>query len=391
MKKIITVIIACILTLTSAAGLTGCTGGGDSSQKEAVCFVIANTANSQGLNMSSPLVQNKVYSTIRNYGYISVISVDASPSLAAANSYDIDAKYKGASKEKLDSDAKKKSEQLISVMNSVVADDEETDYYAALNLALRSLSSLEGYDSKSIIVLGTGLSTSGVLNFQNKLLFAEPDAIVERLKENEEILNFNGISVYWQQLADVAVPQETLTAKQKNNLMNIYKAIVEAGGGTIEFSDIMPNPVNTEIEYPWVTPIETGFKEPLVLTENEVLFIGDKAEYLYPDAVINALKPIADYLIDSQVSVLLCGTTAGDENSEFDYNLSLSRAEAVRNSLIELDVDSEQIIAVGMASDNPWHIYGAGYEGEDASSNRSVVILDASTELAKSILEEVKY
>lgn len=63
------------------------------------------------------------------------------------------------------------------------------------------------------------LSTSGVLNFQNKLLFTEPNAIVE------------------------------------------------AGGGTIEFNDIMPNPVNTDIEYPWATPIEIGFKEPLVLTE----------------------------------------------------------------------------------------------------------------------------
>lgn len=410
MKKTIALILTVVLTLGLVGSLTGCSSNNEAStEKVAVCYVIANTANSKGLNLQSPLVQDTIYSTILNYGYISVVNADGSPEVVLANSFDIDEKYKSASKDKLAMDARSKATNLISGMQTVIADDPEIDYLEALRLAVRSLASLEGYDSKQIIVLGTGLSTTGVLDFKNNLISAEPDVIVELLNEKSEIPNFSDITVYWQQLGDVAAPQETLTSAQKNKLQKIYGSLVESGGGTFVYNEIMANPVDESVKYPSVTPVDLpddtpivfeadeldteddkAFEEPQVLGESQVEFIGDQANYLYPDKAVENIRPIAEYLLKHEsVNLLLIGSTAGDTTNDSTLRLSQERADAVKTTLIELGVDASRITTIGMGSSDPWHVPNAGYEGAVASANRKVVLLDSRSSTAQLILEQM--
>lgn len=408
MKKMISLVIVCVLTLAMVTGLTSCTSSNTETtgKKAAVCYVLANTACSQGLNLQSPMVQDTVYDTIRNYGFIAVVNANGIPDVVLASSFDIDDKYKSASAERLDMDARAKTTNLIAGMQSVIATDPEVDYQVALNLAVRILSSLEDYDSKTIVVIGTGLSTTGVLDFQNNIISAEPATIVELLKEKEEIPAFDGITVYWQQMGDVAAPQQALTSAQRNTLQRIYGGIVEAGGGTFVYKEIIANPVNEGTAYPTVTPValpadtpisfepelldteetENVLAEPVVLTEEQVTFIGDKAEYLYPEEAESVLKPIADFLLSNDVTILLCGTTAGDGNSAYTMELSQARADAVKRSLVDFDVDPSRIIAVGLGSTDPWHVYGIPTSDKAASCNRKVVLLDAWSQTALDIL-----
>ena len=408
MKKTISMIlvIACIIILVSA--LSGCSGNSakEPAEKTAICYVIANTANSKGLNFNSPLVQDTVYSTIRNYGFISVVNADGKPEIVHAASYDLDDKYKSASKEKLDMDARSKATNIVLSMQSVVADDPEIDYLESLRLAVRSLSSLDGYDSKSIVLIGTGLSTAGVMNFSNNLISAEPATVVNLLNEKSEIPDFTGITVYSQQLGDVAAPQQELTSAQRIKLEKIYGGIVETGGGTFVYNDIVANPVDETKQYPSVTPVnlpsdtpisfdevvfeeDNIFEEPVFLTEEKIGFVADKAVFLNPDEANKTLQPVAEYLVKHpSVSVLLAGTTAGDKDSDFTLTLSKQRAETVKNALVELGVSSSKITTLGLGSEkDPWHVYNAGYDGAAASGNRKVVLLDTSSERAVSILE----
>ena len=123
-----------------------------------------------------------------------------------------------------------------------------------------------------------------------------------------------------------------------------------------------------------------------MLTEEQITFIGDKAEYLYPEEAESVLKPIANFLLSNDVTILLCGTTAGDSNSAYTMKLSQARADAVKQSLVDLGVDPSCIIAVGLGSSDPWHVYGISTSDKAASCNRKVVLLDASSYTAQKIL-----
>lgn len=406
MKKVIALILNCICILTLMSAPIGCSS--TPAEKSAVCFVLGGHANSMGLNMNGPLVQDTVYSTVRNYGFIGVVSVDGKPEVIHAASYDIDAKYKSATADKLDDDARIKTTNIVASMQNVVANDPEVDYLEALRLAVRTLSSLNGYDSKSIIVLGTGLSTCGVLNFQNNLLSADPSEIVKLLKEKSEIPDFSDLTVFWQHMGDVAEPQQSLTLAQRIKLQQIYRSIVEGGGGTFELNNFVAKPINTDNKYPMVTPVELpedtpiyfepeelenaeddkAFKVPQILSQVE--FVARKSTYLHPDKAVEIIRPIAEYLIQHEsVKLLLIGSTAGDVTNEFTLNLSQERADAVKDTLIELGVDASRIITVGMGSSDPWHIPNVGYKGAEASANRKVVLLDTRSATAQSILEQM--
>ncbi len=408
MKKIISIILmlACVFALVST--LAGCSGNGvkTPAEKAAVCYIIANTANSKGLNFNSPLVQDTVYSTVRNYGFIAVVNADGNPEIVHAASYDLEDKYKSASKEKLDMDARSKATNIILSMQSIMADDPEVDYLESLRLAVRTLSSLEGYDSKTIVLMGTGLSTTGVMNFNNNLISAEPEMVVNLLNEKSEIPDFNGITVYSQQLGDVAAPQQELTSAQRIKLEKIYGGIVETGGGIFVYNEIIANPVDDTKQYPSVTPVklpsdapisfeevvfeeENIFEEPVFLTEEKIGFVADKDVFLNPTEASETLRPVAEYLASHpSISIVLAGTTAGDSDSDFTMTLSKQRAEAVKDALIDLGVSADRIITLGLGSEkDPWHVYNAGYDGAAAAGNRKVVLLDASSERAASILE----
>ena len=405
MKKVLSLLFAVVFIAFAATVFTGCSNSNDndSTGKKAVCFLVANTANSQGINMNSPLVQDTVYDVVRNYGFISVINVDGNPETVFAESFDIDEKYKNASKDKLDMDARTKATDLILSMQNIKANDKEVDYLSALTLGIRSFDSLDDYSSKTIIVLGTGLSTAGVLDFRNNLLSADPKAIVDILEEKESIPDFTGITVTWQQLGDVAAPQSSLSMKQKKDLSQIYSEMITRGGGEYLTSDIIANPVDTETDFPSVSvvnlPVDTPisfdidetseFQTPVALSEEQVCFIPDKADYFNPEEAESTIKPIADYMLnqDTKITLLLIGCIAGDSNTDFGDALSLDRAEKVKSTLVEFGVPANRLITKGMGVSDPWHIANAGYEGKLASQNRKVVLIDSSTETAQSILK----
>ena len=145
---------------------------------------------------------------------------------------------------------------------------------------------------------------------------------------------------------------------------------------------------------------EAVFEVPFELNDTQVMFKAESSEFVYPDAVKEALQPIAEIILahpDHQI--LLAGTTATDGTQEHRVILSESRAAAVKKVLVEtFGVPEEQLLTIGLgyAADpfergrdrDPVGDPSGRFIETEGAKNRRVVVLDAESEIAKMVLDE---
>lgn len=405
-KTITLISIALLLSII----ITGCSGAPsfEDNNPVAVAILIGNHGNAKAPDLTSAPIKKAVTKAVESYGYLSVISVEGRPNIVLEGSCDIDERYKGADPGKLARDAADRTEYLLNSLQLVTAESPEVDTLEAIRLAVRSLSTSTVCVEKMIVILDSGLCTTGLCDFRNNLLSADPEAVVKALLEREAIPDLTGMTVIWQQLGDVESPQESLTPKQRNRLQEIWTAIIKQGGGTPVFFDAPPSsastgnkempPVSTvslsvevPIEFEPETIVEDSFvlEEPIFLREEQVKFVGDSDAFVDSERAVETIAPIAELMRKNPtLRLLLVGTTAGDTITDFGLSLSKSRAEAVRAVLISLGIDESRIVTLGVASSDPWHIPGVGTGGELAAQNRKVVLLDADSDIAGKLILE---
>ena len=397
MKKFISIIMF-IITLS----LAGCVRSSPEPDKSppAVAIVLGNHANAYAVNVNNPNLVSDVARATMN-GFISVICCDGKPHILSADRYEIPEQYRQADPKKLETDAQSKANKLLSNLTQVKAQSPELDTLESLWQAVSSLSMAPADSQKMIYIFDSGLSTTGALNFHNNLLTAEPDTVADLLAEQDGIPNLSGIAVKWVQMGDVALPQPPLSYAQTQRLSEIWTAIVEKGGGTMEISDAPPSQeINDPSQYPEISvvdlPLETALAfdpdEVTVFDEQRVQFIGDSAQYVDPESAAAALQPVAEYMIaHPEFKGLLVGTTATGRK-DFCRKLSESRAEAVRDTLVSMGVPNRQLITRGLGFDDPWHVPDHDKKGKQverlASKNRKVVLLSADSAEAKKLLDK---
>ncbi len=406
LKMIVTMLIIVTMIIGSMTGCGNSDVAGTETGLKALVLVIGAHGCSKELNLANQKLLDYVSDVIAGYGFVSVICVDGSPSVVSAESYDIPEYLKKASKSKLLADAEKKTHNLMLKLNEVRADDNEVDTLEALRLAARTLDSASNTSEKTIIVIDTGLSTSGLLDFRNNLIGAEPEAITDMLIQKKALPDFEGARVIWQNLGDTASPEKDLSPAQQEALKNIWRNVVERGGGIFEFSDVVPKsdaiggmlPEVSTVNLPEEQPIwfetssiaeEGTFEEPVIFGEDQIQFKGDSDIFVDPAKADSCLRPVADYMAsNANFKLLLVGTTAGDTDSDFVRDLSFRRAMAVRQRLSEMGTESERIKVMGLGNSDPWHISGAGTTGDLAGQNRKVVLMNLEAKTATCLLQK---
>jgi outer membrane protein OmpA-like peptidoglycan-associated protein len=387
------------LTVMVIVSLTGCSEP-NAKIPVALSIVSGNHADTKELNLAGTEIVKKVSAATASYGFISIVCADGNPKLS--NAWTISPpSTPGLTESKLKQISTQQAKEILASLLTVKASSPELDTLKALNTSVRSFADAPENSVRQILVLDSGLSTVGDLNFlKSDFLNATPNAAVDLLNSRNAIPDFSGIIITWIGLGDVGAPQKELSPAQKENLKKIWTAIIEKTGGKAIFLDTLPsNNDNPASDYPKVSTIDflsddqTNISNIDAVVFRNIQFIGDSEKYIDPKAADFILKPVADYIKATPgFTILIIGTTAGANNKESCMQLSSKRAEAVRNTLISLGASENQIKAIGLGYSDPWHIPDTRDDGtlieSIASQNRKVVLMDASSSEAQSILAE---
>ena len=118
--------------------------------------------------------------------------------------------------------------------------------------------------------------------------------------------------------------------------------------------------------------------------EDTIKFLGDKAVYVNADDAKKALEPIATFLKENATKrILIVGTTASAGKDASCLSLSLNRANACRNTLIEMGVNESQIETLGLGRKECFlrvnDLSNGKLVEKLASQNRAVYIFDTDS------------
>lgn len=396
-------------------------------------ILIGNHANSQNFDIQLEATVNKIYSS---FGNIGIIVIDGTPTLLYnENSTDIvgcyDEEYLRKSK-KIYKDnhtywtnnyLTPQIKIISTVLETCKADDPEVDTLSALHTGVESLNAIESSMGvaveKEIIILDTGLCTSGALNFltpeYQKLLYLETKIwendsavsdltnLINQLEDKAELPNLENIQITWYGLGQVGDPQAPLSNLNIQNLQYIWGELLKETGclssteisADKKYGIFVSTSAHGSIECEqYVTPIQW---EPLEesfppeyseLPEQKITFCPNSDEYLLPDKTEDILNPYISVLKGaSDKMVLLVGTTSSWRGGS--QKLSEERAKKVKDSMIEFGIPEVCITTIGLGydlnvcqNDSP----KGEFEESIAQENRSVLILPYNSPKAQEIL-----
>ncbi|HEY6422361.1 MAG TPA: OmpA family protein [Pseudonocardiaceae bacterium] len=363
-----------VLTL-SLLTLTCCGGNQASSAPGALAVIVGAHSNMAAPSLLEP-IRAEIGTASELGSSATVIVDDGTPAAAAPVS------LKAANDNPLYQQDQIK--QLKNLIDKARADNPEVDLLAAINLAARSVTEAAG--PRTIVVIDSGLQTTGALRFQDQngaLLNANPDEVVELLRRTKQLPDLTGMRVIFTGLGDTAAPQQPLPTPARAALVDLWTKVVAAAGGRPEVKQAPLPGTRTLDGLPPVTVVPVAARSigPVpsvtVLHDSTVGFVPGQAVFRDPD---QARAVLADYAreIKNGRRAMLTGTTASAGTVEYRLQLSQERANAVRDVLVGLDAPADRISTRGLGSDFPGYLPDQDRQGNldpiRAAQNRQVII-----------------
>ena len=331
-------------------------GFGDYNDEKGICMVDGNYASNliivAGNTANSPKPQFQKHSvaydylknSIANYANIKVVS--AASDLSVKN-------IEIGRNETNDAEGYIKSiNNAIDEVNNKIGETPKSNgatYYEAISKAGRdamssktmALNSKNNNDEGSaIIVLGSGLSDGGILNFADyNLLSQKADDITTAMEKADQLKNnLSGLRTIWSGLGQTMAPQEKLSDADIENLKNIYSTVFNKRGINIIFDEtIIPSETIENNKYTVKpTPLSNSCLPFIELSDEQLSFKADSAELTDTVAARNALAKVissAGTCPDKKIVVtgyMAAGNCSGKPNNP---TLSGLRAETVKSFL----------------------------------------------------------
>lgn len=280
-----------------------------------------------------------------------------------------------------------RDEELAAFLSSVraaftgpaLAQAPEADVLAALSEASRATPA-----GGTIVMLDSGLQTTAPLDFRrDDLLLAEPVDIVEYLQRSELLPDLAGRSLVLVGLGNTAEPQPVLDGRLRRNLLDIWRAIGEAGRACVDVVETSDPPVSVPdappvglVPPPPPPPRPTTCGDTVLGEQNNVGFRPDTTVFRDESAARAEIGKIADVARDGRQRIELIGTSARHGSRDGQIDLSQRRADRVRDILIEAGIATDRITTRGVGSYSEFYIPDGGPDNLDpgpASQNRRVI------------------
>lgn len=418
--------------------LASCDGSGgiyENDSSAAMVLILGKHANAMEIpndtyDQIEGMLDDAVYG-----GYVCAIIVDSDPTkIELVENKDFfaeDAKNSTILNKRIET----RKAEIIKALKELtaVADSEEADLLAAIREARNVLSSsrAENAKNKMIVIVDTGISTTGDLNFCDMdFLYNKPDIdeIVQQLKDYEGtgvLPDLTGVDVTFigtaDGLAEAAAPQEAKTTDKKF-IKDLWERVVTScGANSVSFKSAagwsVPNlyteDADSKFKYVSVVPFfhdkvivipeipnydpnnpdqQPNLPDPpsveIKLESQTVGFAPDKALYINEQNARNILRPYAEelraffeYYPDEKVWI--AGTSAAVvKNARSGYDLSSQRAEAVKNTLVtEFGIPADKLLTIGLGCVFPWWVDefpNGDFDSTVAQANRAVFLLSSS-------------
>ena len=215
----------------------------------------------------------------------------------------------------------------------------------------------------TLIVVSSGLSTSGGLDFRQAGWYSNPRTLAAQLKRRHLVPSLAGYQVVFSGLGTVDGRQTPLPLPARRIVQNYWMAICHAAAAASCRVDDTSRPISPSLSTIPVPPVAVPRVQPYrgpkhTLTENlpdALLFAFDSATLL-PGAG-GILHPLVKWAQRRHLLVSIKGSASPDGGTTA-YNVALSqrRAQAVRDRMIGLGLPTAwitQVTGVGTAGDRP--------------------------------------
>lgn len=405
--------VTCIFTAKSSTDVFA--KGTDKTSN--LVLVLGTTRYFPAVSLNTEDLSSQVYEVCDTYGNVSALIADGDPYLAC--DYTVKAPGVWITKGKKRQLSTNYTSQIMSGLVAAKPKTPETDTLTAISKGASILHSTAQDSDRKMVIYGSGLDTTSVLNFAEQDLIHTPaESIVKQLKNMNAIPDLTEISsVTWIGIGQTCGEQSKLTADYEYRLKELWKAILLEGGipeDALKFDDspIMESDtdgsneelpecstvpvVEERVKSSSTTKVEDTGKEIAEVTkwdgDSSLQFQGDKAEFTDGEAALVELSPVADYLkANPDEKIYIFGMTATMTGGGPNIELAEARANACRTVLLEQGAGEGQITVVGLGQlDNPLRVHDVDESGKQiqelAQQNRAVVIVKAESELVDTLL-----
>ncbi len=259
---------------------------------------------------------------------------------------------------------------------------------------------------KIIIIIDTGLSTSGALNFVNadylSLAEAEINTLINGLSAANELPDLNGVDVFWYGIGAVASPQKKLSNGQIEKLKDIWEALIKKAGGYVEFyplvetgdekQDYTVSVVRLPATQESPTPTTMSPPSPHPSRSNtptSVYFHYETTNYSDSPQALKDLEYVAKQIESNPGEkwwIIGCTATTEKRLSVSDIlrsrdtntpHLSIKRVNAVLRYFEELGIPKSRFILSAQGASDPWHVSDTVDTGAMQENRRVILVRDS--------------